>query len=60
MSVANCVTYGGDYPEEHAFCNNVTVLMTKGPTIEYAAASVLIDLYIVFICGGTNYFFLSS
>lgn len=56
MGGANCVTYGGDYPGEHTFRNNATVHITNGPTIGYTAASVFMDL--VFICGGSNHFYL--
>lgn len=40
MGVADCVTYGGDYPGGYAFRDNTTKYVTKAPTIGHTAASV--------------------
>lgn len=53
MGFSDCVMNGGDYPGEHTFHDNITILGEKSPTSGYAAASVLIDL--VFIYRGINY-----
>lgn len=37
MGIADCVTQGGDYPEEYAFSDNTTIFVT---IIGHTAADV--------------------
>lgn len=53
MGVAECATYGGQYPGTHTFQGNATTVeIASSPTVGYFATSTLVDL--VFMCGGVE------